>query len=460
MTRRSKEPNVPLLQPVDRSDAVSPQDVDSDAPGSKSKSYLIVLSFVLMAICFSLNHATVTTMISFAAPSQGRLGNYCTGTLYVMYTVIALLLSNIIVDYTGHKWGLVWGLGVYCFYVCSFLAYHYLHHADAKEAAAYIGSTIGGIGAGFLWTAQGGYFASTCKAYAAATQMPKEKVTSILGSVFAFIYLGGEVSLKLLSSVLLKVPKGGEALLFSTFSAIAIGSTVAMIFVKDMNQFLPPVTVDPNTPKVRPTLASKILPAVNLLLTDPKMVLLYPAQLSFAFMATFLNSYSNSHIVKDHLNKRNLGYLTAITAATATLLTIPVGKITTHISKVYIMVLGGALFTLEAVVFYAFTDKHLGTWPNAVLLYALHGAGRCIWESTNKAVMADFFGDRAPAAFANVVMANGGGSSIAFFLFPHLDRDTMLIICITFGILHMISAVPAFVLWRRRQVYVADSITV
>ena len=71
-----------------------------------------------------------------------------------------------------------------------------------------------------------------------------------------------------------------------------------MIFVKDMNQFLPPVTVDPNTPKVRPTLASKILPAVNLLLTDPKMVLLYPAQLSFAFMATFLNSYSNRHIVK------------------------------------------------------------------------------------------------------------------------------------------------------------------
>lgn len=58
-----------------------------------------------------------------------------------------------------------------------------------------------------------------------------------------------------------------------------------------------------------------------------------------------------------------------------------------------------------------------------IFVYMLHGVGRGIFESTNKAVIADFFGDHAPAAFANVIWSSGGASALGFFMFPLLSGD-------------------------------------
>ena len=39
---------------------------------------------------------------------------------------------------------------------------------------AITGALIGGVGGGFLWTAQGAYFGKTAEAYAIAASIPKE----------------------------------------------------------------------------------------------------------------------------------------------------------------------------------------------------------------------------------------------------------------------------------------------
>ena len=51
--------------------------------------------------------------------------------------------------------------------------------------------------------------------------------------------------------------------------------------------------------------------------------------------------------------------------------------------------------------------------------------GRATFESTTKAVVADFFPLDAEAAFANVVVQSGGATAVAFFVFPYLSGASM-----------------------------------
>merc|ERR1719160_447723 len=54
-------------------------------------------------------------------------------------------------------------------------------------------------------------------------------------------------------------------------------------------------------------------------------------------------------------------------------------------------------------------------------LYVVHGIGRGVWESTNKAVILDFFPDKPMAAFANVIVSSGLASTIGFFMYQFND---------------------------------------
>ena len=82
-------------------------------------------------------------------------------------------------------------------------------------AAASRASLVGGIAAGFLWTAQGAYFARNAELYAeaggriwgaaaGAEESTVERATGLFASIFAAFYLLWEVVMKLLSSILPK----------------------------------------------------------------------------------------------------------------------------------------------------------------------------------------------------------------------------------------------------------------
>eukprot|EP00298_Acanthocystis_sp_HF-20_P010486 c18881_g1_i1.p1 GENE.c18881_g1_i1~~c18881_g1_i1.p1 ORF type:complete len:458 (+),score=177.54 c18881_g1_i1:84-1376(+) len=422
----------PLLDPTEKV---------SESPSARS----VYTTFLFVTFFFSLNHGTVTALIALASSDLGDLGRYCTGTLYIMYTVVALLFSALIVSYTGFKWGLFAGLAVYCFYVCSFLVYRFV--PEIATEAALVGSGIGGIAAGFLWTAQGGYFALACQLYARASGKKPEEVTGSFGAIFGAIYLFGEVSLKFASSLITSY-LGGEETVYIVFSIIAVGSAIGMMFVLDLQKFPHP---DPNyVAPPKPSVTAKLIAAANLITSDPKMALMLPVQMSFGFISVFLNSYSNANIVKAFLGSSNVGYLSGIVAAFAGIVSTVSSKLSKKIGKMPILVTGGIVFTAECAIFLAFSDKTLGTWGWCVVLYLLHGAGRGIFESTNKAVIADFFPTKAPAAFANVIVSSGGASSIGFFLFPNVSRDVQLVVCIIFAVLHIFTAFQAFSVFRKQ----------
>ena len=114
-----------------------------DAPRSPAESASkekLFANFMWMSVCFSINHATVTAMISLATSSLGsQLGNAQTAMLYTFYTLTALFGANIIVSFSGYKWGIVSGLGVYVAYVGSFIIADLV--PSVKTPAAYLGET-------------------------------------------------------------------------------------------------------------------------------------------------------------------------------------------------------------------------------------------------------------------------------------------------------------------------------
>eukprot|EP00471_Norrisiella_sphaerica_P006643 CAMPEP_0184490862 /NCGR_PEP_ID=MMETSP0113_2-20130426/19111_1 /TAXON_ID=91329 /ORGANISM="Norrisiella sphaerica, Strain BC52" /LENGTH=425 /DNA_ID=CAMNT_0026874981 /DNA_START=98 /DNA_END=1375 /DNA_ORIENTATION=+ len=373
-----------------------------------------------MALCFSINHGCVTAVLGLASANLGdELGGVQSGTLYILYTLSALLIATSLVHSLGAKWSLACGLGMYCFYVGSFLIAAKVE--AVKWPAAIIGSAIGGTAAGWLWTAQGVYFARVAERYAVDSGIEKEKCTSWLASVFASIYVGFEVILKLASSFLYDF--GSDVFVYTFFTVVAVACAVLMVFVPKEP---PPMSQAENQPM---STGERLAQAGKLLATDARMRWIAGFEIMFGFSTSFLNFYINGTIVKAALGKKDIGYMSAVVPAVATLMAIPYSWLTNSIGKAPVM-LGGCLSYLTiAIVVAAVQDGTLESlkW-GLVFLYILAGNGRSVFEGTNKAMVADFFPEEKPAAFANIIITSGGASAIAFYVFPEMDKIAMAIV--------------------------------
>lgn len=138
------------------------------------------------------------------------------------------------------------------------------------------------------------------------------------------------------------------------------------------------------------------------------------------------------------------GGLVAIVAALVSLLGGQLGKCNGG-KKWPLMLIGGLAFALMGSCFLFYPDP-VAEWKGKgrnmyfalAVVYAAQGVGRGVFESTNKACVADFFSAKdTPAAFANIVWSSGGSAAIGFFLFPHISlhlQSLVTCICALLGI--------------------------
>jgi hypothetical protein len=76
------------------------------------------------------------------------------------------------------------------------------------------------------------------------------------------------------------------------------------------------------------------------------------------------------------------------------------------------------------------SPEELGQWSHLLPLYIAQGVGRGNFESTNKAVFADFFpGSKAEPAFANFVIWTGLSMSIGYLAIPHVHLAALSVLC-------------------------------
>ena len=366
-----------------------------------------------MSLLFSSNHGCVVACLGLATSQLGfSLGAAQSGILYLSYTLSGLLGSTYVVKRLGSRDAIMAGMGTYILYVGCFWLATVLHTESARVAAVYLGGLVGGIGAGFLWTAQGSYFTSAAHDYAQTSGRSSSDSTSKLASIFAFIYLSLEVVLRALSTVLVQAGLDW-ATVFQYYAAITVLSTIFMLVVRKQE------SVQAADGDVASTALYKITAAWQLLKTDPRMRCMIGLNATFGLSSSFLNSYVNGMVIRIVLNddkSKYIGILTAGMAAWAALMSLVLGRAAQVLGKGPILILGTICFSLVALPFVVYPQIERWTWPLLVFVYLMQGTGRSTFEGTLKATFADYFSYEKEGAFANIILQNGLSTSLGYIM--------------------------------------------
>lgn len=391
-----------------------------------------------MSVCFAMNLGCVTTVIAYASSDFKEIGNYSNGTLFGSYCLCALFFGNVIVTYLGYKKALVMGMCQYCVYLCMYMIATFIGTNPTTKGIVLMGAAVGGTASGYLWTAQGAYFGQSAKRYAVYSGMNEKDATAKFSSYFASIFLFFEVCLKLGAATLQLV--GGKTavnVMYVAFFVIGMVSAFGMTRIEDIESDTKPISCN--------MILEKSSAAGRLLCTRPEMVLLVPFQVTFGFASSFINSYVSGNVTGNLLDSGTVGFFAGTIAGVGFLISFFGGKFIQATGQKWpMMVAGLCAFAGMAGGFFFYRSEPDGeggvTYPGISVgvlwcIYALMGIGRGVFESTNKAVIADFFkGPEAPAAFANGIWTGGGSSALAYFLFPSLDVNTQIyLVVITAG---------------------------
>jgi MFS family permease len=333
------------------------------------------------------------------------------------YTASALLGATYIVKRAGARNALWLGMAMYCVYVgCFYLATRF-DDIDSQRFYAYTGAAIGGVGAGFLWTAQGAYFAQAAEEHALLLGAPVSTSTASFAGIFAFLYLAEEVLLRLLSTVL--VGFASWEVIFAVYTAVTLISTSAMPLVRNYHPTNSSNNEDNHQQSGIPTTSVfyKVTAAAQLLYKDPKMKYMIGLNAVFGFAAAFLNSYVNGQVVPVALNdpdSKYIGILSSWVSAVAAGMSLIFGRLAPTIGRGPILMLGAACFLGVVLPFVVQPNAEQYGWGLLVLVYTLHGTGRATFEGTLKATFADYFAYEKEGAFANIILQNGLSGAIGY----------------------------------------------
>ena len=396
-------------------------------------------NFIWMSVFFSSNHGCVVACLSLATARLGSTGAWQSGILYFFYTGSAVLGATYVVKQLGSRNALMVGMLLYCVYVGCFVV---ATMAPAIEIpAALLGAAIGGVGAGFLWTAQGSYFGRAAEDHAASMAQDVSASNATLASIFAFIYLAAEVILRSLSTVLLEFG-WAWSVVFGSYTAVTVLSTALMGFVyeypTDENANAnhnasadPPtdgITVDEEgcSPATATTTHNnnnsvwyKVSAAWRLLRKDPKMKYMIGLNAVFGLTSAFLNSFVNGEVVRiaTHDDKsKSVGIFNAWVSCVAAAMSLVFGRVSKNIGNGPVLILGALCFLGVVVPFLVLPDTSSWSVTMLMMVYTFHGTGRATFEGTLKATFADYFAYEKEGAFANIILQNGLSGATGYIL--------------------------------------------
>ena len=385
--------------------------MSDDATGGSGR--LLLANFGWMSLCFSVNHGTVVTMVSLTSSIlDASLASASLTLFYACYTLTALLVSVPVVTLLKPKGGLLAGTGIYCMYTASFAIAR--RWPATTTPAIVAGAVLGGLAAGFLWTAQGAYFTLNARAYALATGRSTTSATNHFSALFATLYLATELAVKLLATLSPDL---------TWLSIAAVGSAAALTLIAPLADAEAPCDESPSAEpspadaQAAPDalapdaarrccpagLGSRLTAALSLFGADARARLLAPLSLTFGFAAALLTQHVNGEVVKPTLGVDGVLYLTSLTAGLAGVAQLPLSAAAACVGKRHIITLGGVAFAVMGGAF-AFAESRMPAhdadappiaaaawWALLGAVYALQGLGRAVWEGIFKSRIADMF---------------------------------------------------------------------
>lgn len=382
-------------------------------------TYYTRASMLLLSNCFGINHAAVTTPIQFQTSLLGsELGNIDNMLLYLTTMVTALFLGSLLNDKLGARIGLTWTMAGYSVYVTLFATVLLLPKGEdgfagpAGKLCGVLGSVIGGLAAGPLWTFQGVVIGKIVEDVAETEQLEtdeqKQALSGSLWGTFGLWFLGWEAVIRAAVSILNKAG-ASQAVTFYVLAAMAFGSTALWHFGT------------PSRADVRQSggsLCGKAAKAVSLW-SDPKLWLLQFTNITFGFGAAWNASYCNKTFISNNPNfgPGFLGVLSALISLIGGVSARGFGLVTPRIGKGPVIFVGAAAFFLIGFLSLIFPDADSMGFA-AIIFPVLMGMGRGVYESTNKGVFNDFYPkpETRAGVFSNVMVFGTLSSAIVFAL--------------------------------------------
>ena len=392
----------------------------------------LLQNFIRFVTLFCTTHAVVDAILAFSSAELGlALGSRGSFVLYLLYTLSALLIAKPTVARLGAKNGVLFGLiGMMCYVSAFFFALNSTH-AVTKEAIWLIGTALGGVGAGVLWTAEGTYFSLNAQQYARAVMaqgagaeaevlptgaqpvmssassrsvISEEKAISASLYTFASIFAAGYLLLETVFKVFATATymtdntKNGSAWKSVVFGLYTLfGCVAVLIFAWRVKPFFS--AEDYRTPETSggvdvEEIKRDTLEVMKAIYRDRKLQLLLPYQICFGFSSSMVNTFIVAQVISTYIGDGYVGFLSALTTMTAVALSYPFTLVANRYlrGKYLIMLVGAAAFLLCGLAL-LLPVTTLGSWPLLVFYFIIYGFGRGAWENTNKAVVADYFGE-------------------------------------------------------------------
>lgn len=360
-----------------------------------------------LGILFAVNHGCVTTPVALATsvldPDTGYAGN---SMLYLMSVVSTLVFAVPAVAFMGLKGSLIASFLLYASYSGLFALALGMGHSHTRFVLFVTASILGGAAAGVLWTAQGTFFGRTAALIARLEGSPREVISRQLAGVFAFQVLFVEAAAKLGFSLLQRydVSTWTIGALYTFFGVLSAG---LLLWLKEL-----PYDEPEGAPVA--SLFSKTSATIRLW-RDPKLWLLSPTNVTFAFSAAYMNGYFSAMLAKPELGEKAIGACASITVIVGAVASPVLAAAGAYLDKGTILMVGALAFFCIQMLAYLGCCGGWGWW--LVAAYVLQGVGRAVYESTNKAVFADFFkGVALEPAFANCMLQNSLASALCFTL--------------------------------------------
>jgi len=401
---------------------------------SNQQTHQIMRNFILFSILFSIHHGTVTACLHLASARLGDIGAWQTGTLYLTYTGSALFGATYVVMTLGARNAATLGMTIYCTYIgCFYLATMATTPPSLVIPICIVGAAIGGIGGGFVWTAQGAYFTRASEEYAASS-LDKKSISdanSMLGGIFACIYLLGEVTLNLFSTVSVKVFNLTWSQVYGVYFSLAVMSVLGMMtFVQNFKY-------DEIDKKHQEQHAfKKATAAAQLFFNDPKMKYMIGLNAAFGFSSAFLNSFVFGEVLTLSSSLKNpsavVGIFGSVVASVAAIMSIVFGAIACKKGKGFVLNIGAWSFFMVPFLFVIKPNTESWGWFSLLFVSVMMGVGRATFESTLRAVFADFFSHEKEGAFANIIVQSGVSSVVGFWLSVNLPCHHSGMYCIKF----------------------------
>jgi MFS family permease len=101
-------------------------------------------------------------------------------------------------------------------------------------------------------------------------------------------------------------------------------------------------------------------------------------------------------------------------------------------SKIFILLVGSLAFACVALPFLFLPDLQMWNWALLLFVYSVEGIGRATFESTLKALFADYFSYEKEGAFANIILQYGIASTLGYFFVDRMHCSTKSDYCIQY----------------------------